>query len=107
MSAIEWVTFVIGVVAAALVLASYIFKEQRTLRIVNLVASIIFVIYGIGLVCGKGDWTGYTGIPTIVLNLLCALVHIYYLFFKKKNSAKQGQPDETKEKSTNPKEEDK
>lgn len=106
MTPVEVITLVIGILSAALVLLSYIFTNQKTLRIVNLAASILFVIYGIGLLYTAGDggpWTGYTAIPTILLNACCCAVHVYYLFFKKTkfDNAESRQPDEQENKSTN------
>ncbi len=99
-------TLVIGILASSLVLLSYIFSNQKLLRIVNLVASIIFVIYGFGLVIGpEFDWTGYDAWPTVILNTFCAIVHIRWLILdkkkSKKGSAESRQKDETTEESNN------
>ena len=86
MNAFEISVFIVGILSSVLVLVSYLFTNQKVLRIINLVGSIVFVIYGLGMLCG-GDfsWTSYTALPIVILNSLCAGIHIYHLFFKKKD----------------------
>ena len=80
MTAFDIVTFIVGVVASALVFFSYIFKNQIWLRIVNMVASIIFVVYGLCLLCGTYyDWNNWTALPVVLLNAASAAVHAFYL----------------------------
>ncbi|MCM1322990.1 MAG: hypothetical protein NC218_02290 [Acetobacter sp.] len=82
-------TLIIGILASVLVLLSYIFSNQKKLRIINLVASIIFVIYGLFLVCGEDfTWTHYDCWPTAILNAFCAVVHIRWFIMDAKNKHK-------------------
>ena len=42
-SVVEWM----GLLAAALVLVSFLMKDERTIRIVNIVGAFVFVVYGV------------------------------------------------------------
>jgi hypothetical protein len=63
----------IGYLASALVLVSFMMKDMRTLRWVNLIGCAIFIFWGILI----------ERYPVIVTNVGIVLVNIYYLFFKK------------------------
>lgn len=65
----EW----IGYIASAGVLVSFLMRNIRTLRLVNSVGCIFFIIYGILL----------NSIPIIITNVAIVLVNFYYLFVKK------------------------
>ena len=64
----------IGYIAMALLVISFLPKQVRWIRIINLIASVFFVIYGIML-----GWK----YPIIISNGLVALVQIYHLLIKK------------------------
>ncbi|NAS32458.1 uroporphyrinogen decarboxylase [Flavobacteriaceae bacterium R38] len=65
----EW----IGYMASAGVLISFFMRNIRTLRLINSIGCIFFIIYGILL----------NSIPIIITNVAIALVNFYYLFIKK------------------------
>ena len=58
-----------GIVAGVLILISFAFKNINTIRIVNVLASIVFVIYGVLI----------DGIPLIITNSLLILINVLYL----------------------------
>ena len=62
----EWV----GYLASAVLIASFMMKNVNTLRIVNSVGAVIFVIYGIML---SISW------PIIITNSFILSANIYYL----------------------------
>ncbi len=64
----DWGTEIFGLIAGVLVMLSYIFTGKK-LRVINLVGSIFFVIYGIKL----------GGVSVVVLNGACIIIHLYYL----------------------------
>ena len=66
-------TEIIGYLASLFVLLSFLFKDIRTLRIVNSVGCAFFVVYGVLL----------SSIPVIVTNVAILLINGYYLFVKK------------------------
>jgi len=66
----EWV----GYIATAVLLTSFAMKQLRTLRIVNSVACLLFVGYGVLL---TNAW------PIIISNAAIFVINIYYLFLKK------------------------
>lgn len=71
----------VSLIASILVFVSYLFKDQRKLRKVNLVASIVFIVYGF-LLLVETQWR--SGYSIIVLNIGTALMHFFYLKFHKK-----------------------
>lgn len=64
-SFVEWM----GLLAAALVLVSFLMKDERTIRIVNIVGAVVFVVYGI-LIKSASVW---------VMNFALVAVHIVRL----------------------------
>lgn len=66
----EW----IGYIATAVLLASFTMKHLRALRLVNSVACVLFVLYGILI---SKAW------PIIISNAAIFSINIYYLYFKK------------------------
>jgi hypothetical protein len=62
----EWV----GYLASAVLMISFLMKNINTLRIINSIGAILFVVYGIMLV---------TSWPIIVSNTFILGVNIYYL----------------------------
>ena len=72
----------VGVLAALLVFVSYLFTSQVPLRIVNIIASLIFVLYGFFIAANSGWVNGWT---TVGLNAGCSIVHIVWLAKHKNN----------------------
>ena len=68
----EW----IGYIATVVLLVSFTMKQLRTLRIVNAIACVLFVLYGILL---SNAW------PIILSNAAIFCINIYYLYLKKNN----------------------
>ncbi|HET8884824.1 MAG TPA: uroporphyrinogen decarboxylase [Salinimicrobium sp.] len=66
----EWT----GYAASLFVLMSFLMRNITTLRYVNTVGCIFFVIYGFLL----------TSWPVVVTNVAIVLVNFYYLFINKK-----------------------
>ena len=52
-------------------LLSFVFKNIKTIRLTNIIASMVFVVYGVMI--------GSQGLPLIFTNGILVLVHIYYL----------------------------
>jgi hypothetical protein len=67
-------TEIIGYIASAGVLVSFLMKDIKTLRIVNSVGCALFIIYGIML-----GWSW----PIIITNAAIIGINAYYLFIKK------------------------
>ena len=67
----EWV----GYLASAVLLVSFTMKSIRTLRIVNSIGAVLFVVYGIMLA---------TSWPIIITNVAILGINIFYLT-KKEN----------------------
>lgn len=59
----------IGLMATTFVLISFLMKKARTIRLVNIVGAMLFVIYGL-LIHSLSVW---------VMNGALIFVHIYYL----------------------------
>lgn len=62
-------TTILGYLASTITLLSFLMKDIRKLRIINIVACVLFVIYG----CLNKD------VPIIIVNIAVALAHLYYL----------------------------
>jgi len=62
---------ILGLVATLLVLVSYMWSKLKVLRYINIVGSILFVIYGL-MIDSYSVW---------ILNGGCILVHIYKLIY--------------------------
>lgn len=67
----EWV----GYLASLLLMVSFLMKNVNTLRIVNSLGCIAFIVYGFLLV---------TSWPVIITNAFILGANIYYLFLRKK-----------------------
>jgi len=63
-----WIELV-GIIAGIIVLGSFLLKEQKRIRIVNAIGSVVFIVYGILI----------TSYATIFLNGVMVLVQIVYL----------------------------
>ena len=70
---------VIGYVASAFVLFSFLLKDIKWIRIVNIVGAVSFVLYGFLT----------KTYPTAFMNVALVLVHIYYLIKMYIESKKQ------------------
>jgi hypothetical protein len=66
----EWV----GYLASLALIISFMMKNVNTLRIINSIGAILFVIYGVML---HISW------PIIITNGFILLANIYYLAFKR------------------------
>lgn len=72
----NWAEYV-GYLASAFVVGSFLLKEIKIIRAVNLIGCICFVIYGFYGFGGKLMW------PVIIPNVILAFVQMYHLFIKK------------------------
>ncbi|MCJ8290681.1 MAG: YgjV family protein [Crocinitomicaceae bacterium] len=70
-------TEVIGYIASAFVLLSFVMKEMTKLRYVNIVGCAFFIFYGVLL----SSW------PIIITNVAIVCVNVFYLTKKQKNKA--------------------
>lgn len=72
----EYVEF-FGYTASFFIVLSFLLKNIRHIRIINLIGCVFFVIYGVllGML-----W------PIIIPNAVICFVQVYYLIFDKKNS---------------------
>ena len=66
----------IGYVASAIVFVSFLYKDVKTIRVINMFGAAIFVIYGVLL---------NTAYPIIAFNAGIILLHLYHLYIKKAN----------------------
>lgn len=71
----------VGFLATTLVFLSFIFTKVKTIRILNLVGSIFFVIYGFGI---GAFWTGIMNAGLIFVQLY----HLVKLNKEKENGGK-------------------
>lgn len=60
---------IIGIIASLFVLLSFVFKNQKTIRTINIIGATLFVVYGV-LISAVSVW---------LLNGLLIFIHIYYL----------------------------
>ena len=60
---------VLGILASVFVLISFLFKKEKSIRLVNIFGAIIFVIYGL-LINALSIW---------LLNGILIFIHLYYL----------------------------
>ena len=67
---IEW----IGYAATAFVLLSFTMKNVNTLRKVNMVGGLLFVVYGFML--------DPISLPVVLTNAAIVVIHLYYLLKK-------------------------
>ena len=65
---------IIGLIASVFVLISFIPKDIKLIRCINIVGCIVWIIYGI-LIGALSVW---------LMNLLVMIVHIYHLIKTKK-----------------------
>lgn len=70
MNWIDW----IGYLAAALVVISFLVSSNiRTIRMINMLGAITFVMYGVML---------DVNLPIVIPNAFIAVIQVYYLFIK-------------------------
>lgn len=74
MGQVVWWYEIIGIVATLFIIASFLTKDLIKVRIVNLVGSVIFIVYGVLI----HSWS------TAILNLVMVIVHLVYLLRRKK-----------------------
>lgn len=67
----------IGYLASLMVLVSFTMKNVKTLRMVNMVGCILFILYGFLMPSLR------IGLPIIIANAAILVVNLYYLFQKK------------------------
>ena len=67
-------TDIIGYIASVVVLISFLMKNIRTLRVINSIGCVLFVIYGFL------DFS----IPVIITNAVIAGINAYHLILAKK-----------------------
>jgi uncharacterized protein with PQ loop repeat len=61
-------TDILGYVAMGLSILSFTLSKQRFIRTVNLIACLVWVVYGYMI----------SNNPTIIVNILVCLVHVYW-----------------------------
>ena len=78
------ITTYVGYSASLFIVLSFILKDVRKIRVVNMIGCICFVIYGIFLNDYRdlNQWL----LPVIIPNAILALVQVYYLTSKKGQS---------------------
>ena len=69
-------TEIIGYVAMTFLVVSFIPKQIRKVRMINLIACVIFIAYGVML---GMKW------PIVISNGLVGIIQMYHLFLAKKN----------------------
>lgn len=67
---VEW----IGYLAMVLVASAFTMKNMKTLRILNTVGALVFIVYGVLL---NMAW------PVILTNSFILVFNLYYLLYKK------------------------
>lgn len=69
----NWITELFGLAGSLLVAISYIY-QGKLLRVINLIGSILFVIYGFLL----------GGVSIVILNGITIFIHLYYIMKEEK-----------------------
>lgn len=72
----ELIGTIAGYLASVFIVGGFVFKEIRTIRVLNMIGCMCFVVYGF-LGSEQFSW------PVIIPNGILTLVHLYYLLFKK------------------------
>ncbi len=70
---------IIGYAASLFIVVSFIVKELRMVRIINIIGCLLFVIYGYLL---NQNW------PIIIPNAILLFIHAYHLIFVPKQLTK-------------------
>lgn len=76
---------VLGTIASIIVLISFLMKDEKGIRMVNVVGALVFVIYGIGI----------NAFSVWFLNGMLFFIHIYKLI-KMRNGGNKYVPDRKK-----------
>ncbi len=63
----------LGYVASVIVLISFLMKDMKKLRILNSIACVMFVVYGIS----------HNTFPVIAVNVMVIIINVYYLIKNK------------------------
>jgi len=74
----EIYTEYVGYAAMLTLMIAFMMKELRTLRIINTMGALLFVVYGIML--------SPISYPIIITNAFIGMVNLYYLFIKKNDT---------------------
>lgn len=61
---------IVGYISMFLSVLSFAFKKQKSIRLVNLVACSVWILYGYMI----------QNNPTIIVNIMVCLVHLYWFF---------------------------
>lgn len=69
---------IIGIIATLFVVISFTFKNLRTVRIVNLIGSVLFIVYGVLLALNAGTIIGFISI--IAVNVALLGINGFHLF---------------------------
>ena len=67
---------IIGYLAPAFLVLSFLFKDVFKLRLINSVGCVFFIIYGFLI----------SAYPVVIANAIIVGINLYYLLFKKKSS---------------------
>ncbi|MDC3388147.1 uroporphyrinogen decarboxylase [Flavobacteriaceae bacterium] len=70
---------IVGYFASIVVLCSFVMKDVKKLRLVNMAGCLLFVIYGIMMP------TFRLGLPLIITNSAILMINFYYLYIAKKS----------------------
>jgi len=65
---------IVGYFASIVVLCSFVMKDVKKLRLVNMAGCLLFVIYGIMMP------TFRLGLPLIITNSAILMINFYYLY---------------------------
>jgi uncharacterized protein with PQ loop repeat len=68
---------VVGYLAMGLSVLSFAFKKQKSIRLVNLTACSVWIVYGYMI----------QNNPTIIVNIMVCLVHLYWFINRAKRKA--------------------
>lgn len=71
-----FLTELVGYLASAMVLISFLMRNIKKLRFINLLGCTAFVLYGVLL-----NWS----LPIIITNTAIAGINCYYLFIRKES----------------------
>ncbi len=69
------ITEIVGYVAMTFLVLSFVPRQIRTVRLINLLACVIFIVYGVMLGL---KW------PIIISNALVGMIQMYHLFWMKR-----------------------
>jgi len=62
-------TEIVGYLASAIVLLSFLMKKMKNLRLVNSIGCVAFILYGVLI----------NSMPLVITNAVIVLIHMYYL----------------------------